>query len=161
VCGPSCSPRSHRSPGRSRAGPGALHMPWRHYLLGSLARPPRIILYYIFLHAAFQGLKVREPRYPAITGLRKYLNGRSCLLSVATEAYTILFARPNVGQPRREVELNSGIAPQNQGRSDGQGGKLPQSRRKSRLARTRSLRRSRCWSRGNSARRSRRSRCRP
>ena len=35
---------------------GALHMPWRHYLLGSLARAPRIILYYVFIHAAFQGL---------------------------------------------------------------------------------------------------------
>jgi len=35
---------------------GALHMPWRSYLLGSLARAPRIILYYVFIHAAFQGL---------------------------------------------------------------------------------------------------------
>ena len=34
---------------------GALHMPWRSYLLGSLARFPRLILYYIFIHLAFHG----------------------------------------------------------------------------------------------------------
>jgi membrane protein YqaA with SNARE-associated domain len=32
---------------------GALEMPWRHYALGSIARFPRIFLYYISIHAAF------------------------------------------------------------------------------------------------------------
>jgi membrane protein YqaA with SNARE-associated domain len=35
---------------------GALHMPWRRYALGSLFRLPRIILYYLSIHAAFHGL---------------------------------------------------------------------------------------------------------
>ncbi|MEX2179654.1 MAG: VTT domain-containing protein [Gemmatimonadaceae bacterium] len=32
---------------------GALHMPWRLYLLGSLARAPRIVVAYILIHAAY------------------------------------------------------------------------------------------------------------
>jgi membrane protein YqaA with SNARE-associated domain len=35
---------------------GALRMPWRRYALGSLARMPRIILYYMAIHAAFHGV---------------------------------------------------------------------------------------------------------
>jgi membrane protein YqaA with SNARE-associated domain len=34
---------------------GALNMPWSRYLLGSLVRFPRIVVYYVSIHAAFHG----------------------------------------------------------------------------------------------------------
>ncbi len=35
---------------------GALRMPWRLYLLGSLTRFPRVVVYYVFIHAAYHGV---------------------------------------------------------------------------------------------------------
>jgi membrane protein YqaA with SNARE-associated domain len=35
---------------------GALETPWRLYLLGSLARMPRMIAYYVLMHVTFQGV---------------------------------------------------------------------------------------------------------
>lgn len=35
---------------------GALHMPWKRYLLGSLTRFPRIVLYYVLIHAGHHGV---------------------------------------------------------------------------------------------------------
>lgn len=35
---------------------GALHMPWKRYLLGSLTRFPRIVLYYVLIHVGYHGV---------------------------------------------------------------------------------------------------------
>jgi membrane protein YqaA with SNARE-associated domain len=35
---------------------GALHVSWKRYALGSLARLPRIVLYYLSIHTAFHGM---------------------------------------------------------------------------------------------------------